>query len=224
LFHSNVIALSKRPFRDLAHMHDTIVSRALEVIRPGDTLVLVGDVTFGNTQQTRSVLGRLKKGGVRLVCVRGNHDPDVAQLYNMGFDLVVDRMEMRLRGRRVVVHHFPFRPSLWKRLGQLIKGIRLKYINRRTRDDGETYLIHGHTHSWKKLVGRALHVGVDAWDFRPVSLRQIESHIDRLKKEEKGGDASQGGRREVRVRAPGGRENPPAAPRPAVDHRLGGAR
>jgi calcineurin-like phosphoesterase family protein len=218
LFHNNVIHLSKRPFRNNGEMHEAIVSRMLAVCRPGDTLVLVGDITFGNTEQTRAVLNALRKAGVRLVIVRGNHDPDTMQLYNMGFDLVVDRMEFRIRGRRVVVHHFPFRPSLWKQLRQMLKGIRLKYMRRRMKDDGETFLIHGHTHSNRRLEGRALHVGVDAWDFKPVSLRQIESHIDRLKKEEKGEhtDAGKGGERQVRVRRPRGQHRGQAA-RGAVD-------
>jgi len=185
LFHmtkrsGGVIKLSKRPFRDLDHMHGEIIRRAKEKLKRGDTLVLVGDITFGNTGETRRLLQQLKDHGVTLVCVRGNHDPEYLTLMNMGFDLVVDRMEIVVRGKRVVVSHYPFRPGLLKRIGHWTKGIKLKYMERREVDDG-VYLLHGHTHSQKKLEGRRLHVGVDAWDFYPVPMTAIEGHIDRRK-------------------------------------------
>jgi len=47
---------------------------------------------------------------------------------------------------------------------------------RPVRRKGEV-LIHGHTHLKRKLHENMIHVGVDAWDFRPVLYEEIEEMI-----------------------------------------------
>jgi len=34
-------------------------------------------------------------------------------------------------------------------------------------------LIHGHTHSTERRDGQAIHVGVDAWDYKPATFDEI---------------------------------------------------
>lgn len=184
MFHGSrkggVIALSRRPFPDLASMRRALVDNALKSCRRGDTLVLVGDILVGgSTTQAREALRPLVDAGVTLVAVRGNHDQGPDALLNAGFSLVADRMVLGVRGQRVVVSHYPFRPSLPRRLLLRLRGIRLRYVDRREPDDGRTFLVHGHTHSRRRMEGRAIHVGVDAWGFRPVSMVQVASHVDR---------------------------------------------
>lgn len=181
LFHKNVIRLCDRPYATLDVMHHDLIHQVLKVLKPRDTLVFVGDTTFGNTTNTKQVLEPLRDAGIRLVCVRGNHDPSEIALYNMGFDLVVNSMDLRIGGQRVLVSHYPFGPSFWRNIWLRMRGIKLRYNDRRPKQ-GNYFLIHGHTHSKRKLEGRALHVGVDAWGFKPVSIEDIESHIARYLK------------------------------------------
>ena len=41
------------------------------------------------------------------------------------------------------------------------------------RNGKQEFLIHGHTHSTERRDGQAIHVGVDAWDYRPASFDEI---------------------------------------------------
>ncbi len=87
-------------------------------------------------------------------------------------DLRAMELEMITRWNRrvgindtvIVVGDFCFwkkRPKYWNRMPEMSDG----------------FHIHGHTHSKKGFVGRELHVGVDAHDFYPISIKQIEKHI-----------------------------------------------
>ena len=58
-----------------------------------------------------------------------------------------------MEGKRLVLCHYAFRT--WNRMGQ---GV----IN-----------LHGHSHGRLKPAPRQYDVGVDVWDFRPVTLATI---------------------------------------------------
>ena len=55
-----------------------------------------------------------------------------------------------------------------------------KYHHKRPMDNGQ-FLIHGHTHSKHKINGKAIHVGVDAWNFKPVNIQEISNMIAKVK-------------------------------------------
>lgn len=40
------------------------------------------------------------------------------------------------------------------------------------------WMVHGHTHSKEKIRDNMIHVGVDAWDYKPVSLEEIRALIE----------------------------------------------
>jgi calcineurin-like phosphoesterase family protein len=182
--HKNVIGFCDRPFADLDEMHETLIKNFNKVVKPTDTIIFVGDITFLNTSKTKSIIDRIN--GTK-IAVCGNHCPKPNSLLNMGFALAVYKMELEVRGQKVLISHYPFRPTLFRRaqiwvLSKLGRKTDLRYMDRRHKDDGKTYLIHGHTHSKRKFEGRALHVGVDAWNYQPVPLWQAELHIDKEKK------------------------------------------
>ena len=53
-----------------------------------------------------------------------------------------------------------------------------RYMHKRMVDDGESWLLHGHVHgSWKQNE-RQINVGVDVWDFKPVSHEKILQMIE----------------------------------------------
>lgn len=104
-------------------------------------------------------------------------------------------MEMNIAGGRVTISHYPFRMPEWKfQLRKYINKVKKslgfkrvkwpeKYHKKRPRDRGQ-FLLHGHTHRKQKSYGRAIHVGVDGWDFKPVNIQDISHMIDRIKKNE----------------------------------------
>jgi calcineurin-like phosphoesterase family protein len=175
--HKQVIEFCGRPFTDLDHMHSSLITNYNKLVKPEDTCIFVGDTTFSNTTDTKKIVQKLN--GTKIAVI-GNHDPKQGTLLNMGFQLAVNQLSMCIRGHKVLVSHYPFKPSLLKYWSNKFKGLDIRYQDRRHKDDGKTFLIHGHTHSAKKLDGRALHVGVDAWNYTPVSMKLIEKHIDKF--------------------------------------------
>ena len=94
----------------------------------------------------------------------------------MGFDWACYEMKLHIAGEVVQIKHYPFRPSLWKRVWNKLRGVKVKYMDRRPVNRGQ-WLIHGHTHSSEKFNGKAIHVGVDAWKYKPVSINVIAKYI-----------------------------------------------
>ena len=176
--HKSVIGFCKRPYANLDEMHEALIANYNKVVKPTDTCVFVGDTTFLNTTKTRAVIDRLN--GTK-IAVLGNHDPKQGSMLNMGFSLAVYKMELEIRGHKVIISHYPFRLPWYVKLRLWLRKCKLdlRYNERRHDDDGKTFLIHGHTHSTKQFEGRALHVGVDAWKYVPVPMWKIEQHIDK---------------------------------------------
>lgn len=116
----------------------------------------------------------------------GNHDAchpchkQVARRFKReyltnGFADVIESMEMHLVNERVTLQHMPFynpNPDFDQR-----------YPQYRPKNEGQ-FLLHGHVHEKWRVKGRMINVGVDVWNFTPVSLEQIETLIYTIKKEE----------------------------------------
>ena len=136
-----------RPFTSVAQMDATMEARWNAVVQPNDDVWHLGDFARG-AEQARRVFARLA-GRKRLVT--GNND-DAATLA-LPWEWVGPYAEIEEGGAFLVLCHYPFRS--W---------------NRQHR--GATNL-HGHSHGKLKPQPRQLDVGVDARDFRPVSLEQI---------------------------------------------------
>jgi calcineurin-like phosphoesterase family protein len=180
-FHKNVLSFCKRPFRDLEHMHEELIRRHNERVRPDDTWICVGDFSFGPGKGTEEVLSRMN-GFKILVC--GNHDKRTTQ---NKFDLCVNEMTVVFAGQPVTIKHYPLRWGKWSHLRErfmrwLKKVPDPKYMERRDEDKGQLH-IHGHTHSDEKFNKNQIHVGVDAWEYYPVSgkelMKRISSYMDK---------------------------------------------
>lgn len=184
--HENIIKYSNRPFRDVDHMNEEIVRRWNTVVMPDDVVFHLGDVALGPWQKWDSILTRLN--GYKILVV-GNHDRifrgerekmqvRFRELYNVWFDEVFDNINYYelSDGTAVSLSHFPYD-------GDSHDGDR--YTEYRLPDNGRT-LIHGHTHlssvmSQSKAGTTQIHVGMDAFDFTPVSEEQIVLLLDALR-------------------------------------------
>jgi calcineurin-like phosphoesterase family protein len=157
-------------------MNAELIRRYNSKVRPTDTCIFVGDFSFGNSQQTESILKQLN--GTKVLVV-GNHDK--ANTINK-FDLAVHSMEMQIHGKIVTVKHYPLR---WKKYSRIIEKITRwfkrtrdpRYLERMPYNKGQLH-IHGHSHSKVKYNENQIHVGVDAWDYYPVSIKELSKYID----------------------------------------------
>lgn len=148
--HGGALGLFRRPFASVAEMDEALVARWNAAVRPEDTVWHLGDF---------AVRPRASRAAAMLDClhgikhlIAGNTDgPNVRGL--AGWASVAPYAELELEGRRLVLCHYPLRA--WN-------GSWRGSIN-----------LHGHSHGRLAPLPRQVDVGVDAWDFRPVSLAEI---------------------------------------------------
>lgn len=208
--HDNVIDFCDRPFKDKEEMKEAMIANHNKVVSPEDLVIYVGDMFFYHSMaEMKEVMDRMNG---RKILVKGNHDRKARDMMRSGFELCVDEMVMTIAGEKVQISHYPFGAPQWKwkwmvfknkcvrRVGEFLHKLRLdfgkwgkrrvwpyKYHDKRPKNVGQ-FLIHGHTHDKEKLRGRAIHVGVDAWDFKPINIQEISNLIARVKEAEKKGE------------------------------------
>lgn len=183
--HKNIIHLGDgRPFKDIEEHNEMIVRNFNSVLTPDDTLIHLGDVALGPWPDGLSYVKRLLAGNK--ILVPGNHDrvssvekparrerflPD----YLEAFDVVWPEVASGWIDEKhnVQLSHYPY-------TGESLAGRPDRYTELRPVNDGRV-LIHGHTHA-NDVVSfdndtLMISVGVDAWDFHPVSEHAISEII-----------------------------------------------
>ena len=192
--HQNCIEYCQRPFENVDVFKEKFIEDWNKLVRPDDLAIFVGDIFFYHTKEQMKVT--LARMNGRKILVKGNHDFEHRIMMNAGFELSVDEMIMTIAGERVHFSHFPFRMKPWlsrwvklkAKTKKLLRWLGIdtkpiffeKYHHKRPVDNGQ-FLIHGHTHSKHKINGRAIHVGVDAWNYKPVNIQEISNMIAKVK-------------------------------------------
>lgn len=151
--HASVIRHSQRPFSSVTEMDDTMVKRWNEVVGRHDQVWHLGDFSWHGSRGALRILDRLQ-GGVHLVW--GNHDDNQTRKLSRWLSSQ-PYAEIKLDGVRLVLFHYAMK--VWNR--------------------AHHGAIHLYGHSHRSLPGdsQSCDVGVDCWDFRPVSLGQIKERL-----------------------------------------------
>ena len=167
LFHPNAIKLSGRPFPDMDTMHETLIKNWNDSIEELDEIYIIGDFIWPKgivREKLNDVLRRLK-GDIHLI--PGDHDLTRYSQPKLSSRIYVHDKVHVLRGIKdvepIVMCHWPMRN--WP----------MSHYN--------SIHLFGHVHNNCRpdpfyAYGRSFNVGVDVWDFRPISLIQI---IDKVK-------------------------------------------
>jgi calcineurin-like phosphoesterase family protein len=147
--HGNIIKYCSRPFRNRDHMNGEMIKRWNKYVRPNDVIVHLGDFALCSKAWATELLAKLN--GTKIL-VRGNHDGSIKKNEDIGFALVCDQLLMKVGGITTMLSH------------------RLPEVNRYP-------LITGHVHEkWSRIVKDGfpcVNVGVDRWDFRPISEQVV---------------------------------------------------
>jgi calcineurin-like phosphoesterase family protein len=183
LGHKRILELCDRPFKDTIDMDDTIIQRCNDVVTEADTLILLGDIAMGTYANSLIKLRRIR--AQRILWIPGNHDRFSKAYANsearrlearntltmMGLFPQEDRKpsqwHMRVFGRKIAMSHYPY-------VGDSREEARFKDL--RPHDEGLP-LVHGHVHTKWRQNGRMLNVGVDVWDFAPVSVDAVNTWL-----------------------------------------------
>ena len=174
--HANIIKYCKRPFRDKYEMDRTIIENWNNTVKPEDTVYHLGDVIFYGRDQADKIIKNLN--GTKIV-IRGNHDKGLHRLKEYGFVEAYENLTISLsNGRLVNLCHYPYYEHSVKS-----PYAKPKQLKKNLHDDGK-WLICGHVHEVWKNIDKMVNVGVDVWDFKPVSEDELVKYIDAKEKEQ----------------------------------------
>ena len=150
--HANIIRFQDRPFADLNEMHEALIANYNDLVQDGDTVYFIGDFSFERNPD--SVFYRLK-GNKHLIL--GNHDR-LKLIKHLPWGWIKDVYKLKV-----------------KDLDGKDMKIWLSHYAHRSWPHSHHGSIHLYGHSLGSLedYGKSTDVGVDAWDYKPVSLETI---------------------------------------------------
>lgn len=146
--HAGARALYRRPFPSVPAMDDAMAERWNAAVAPTDTVWHLGDFAIRHPDPAGLLAGL--HGTKHLVT--GNNDPP-ATCALPGWASVSPYMELRVDDTSLVLCHYAFRT--WR-------GMSRGALN-----------LHGHSHGRLRPQTRQFDVGVDVWDFRPITVTEI---------------------------------------------------
>ena len=173
-FHGGVLKYCDRPWDNVKDMNAGLIENINSCVKVKDRLFIVGDFAFAGISGTKLIVDQINCK--TLILIKGNHDMPAHKMLKAGFSHVFENHMIKIGNQQpILLSHFPYYPD-WK---QWIrnwwsgdKKIDKRYLHKRIVDRGY-FLLHGHTHSKIKILGKQIHVGVDAWNCKPVSQKQI---------------------------------------------------
>ncbi len=148
--HAGALSLYRRPFPTIAAMNAAMVERWNQTVGPDDEVWHLGDFALRTTPSAAADLLRALNGRKHLVT--GNNDSrEIIALPE--WSSVQPYSEITVDAHRLVLCHYAFRT--WN-------GMAKGALN-----------LHGHSHGRLKPLPKQTDVGVDCWDFRPVTVQQM---------------------------------------------------
>jgi calcineurin-like phosphoesterase family protein len=153
--HANIIEMCKRPFADVDAMDRAMITIWNETVAPNDTVWHLGDFAYRcEPKRKRAILSRLH-GNKHLIV--GNHDDGDTR--SMAWGSVSQMKDISVDGQRIFLCHYGMRTWPASRHGALH--------------------LYGHSHGTLPGNSQSLDVGVDVWDFRPLTLAEIKEVLER---------------------------------------------
>jgi calcineurin-like phosphoesterase family protein len=145
--HKNIIKYCNRPFYNTKEMDENLIKKWNSVVKEIDTVFVLGDFCLGDPSKYLEKL----KGELHLVI--GNHDIKKSK-QNSRWVSINKVLELRTSQLGLIVlTHVPI--DSWE--GKQNSSVHL----------------HGHSHGKAFKINNRIDVGVDCWDFKPVSLTDL---------------------------------------------------
>ena len=158
--HTNIINHCNRPFSSVEEMDAVLIQNWNETVKKNDEIYILGDFTMRTSEVAHDYLTKLNG---RKYFIRGNHDRFLENFepYESDFEWVKDYHRLIYNGQRIIMFHYPILE--WD---QIHRG---------------AYHCYGHVHNNKVSAerlavldgSRAINVGVDVNNYRPVSIKDI---------------------------------------------------
>jgi calcineurin-like phosphoesterase family protein len=166
--HKNIIEYCKRPFRGVEEMDRTILDNFFSMVKKGDTVYYLGDLSF-HVEPIKNILMHIAMAGIKFYYIIGNHDNYSAAkrfVYIQFHESVYDLMDIDIEGQPVTLCHYPMLTFNKSHFG--------------------AWQLFGHHHNGgfhknipPAVMGKKLNVGVDIHDFCPVPWDSVKEYMSK---------------------------------------------
>lgn len=155
--HANIIHYCARPFSTVEEMDERLIENWNAVVTPRDAVFHLGDFAFYREERRiREVLRRLNGSKV---LIYGNHDRQIMSNHEIQrlFSKCAHYHEVKDGGIRLILSHYRF--LVWNG------------------SHHGTIHLHGHSHGTLPGDSQCQDVGVDCWNYFPVTLDQVRQRL-----------------------------------------------
>lgn len=153
--HHNIIRYCNRPFESVHFMNKTITENWNDTVKDDDIIYILGDITLETSQE--KIIGYLSNLKGKIIIIQGNHDKFKQTIQNVY--PVFRFVEIVYNGKRIFMCHD------WESKKDIINVVNPDIV------------LAGHVHEkWTHFQYekyKITNVGVDIWDFKPVSIDKI---------------------------------------------------
>lgn len=156
--HHNIIRYCNRPFKNVNEMDQAMITNWNSVVKNGDEVHHVGDFCYGRGTDVAYARNIVSQLAGRIHLYLGNHDKLALQIKNQ-FASIQHYNEIEVEGQRMVIFHYGMRT--WH---HDLKGV---------------WHLYGHSHGHLPPMGKSVDVGVDTWNFTPISFSQLKEFMDK---------------------------------------------
>lgn len=152
----NIIGYCNRPYNSVEDMDTALINNWNSVVTNKDIVWMLGDMIWGH-QNYYNVLSRLN--GQKFL-ILGNHDTEQVYKKMQTLGLIQGMYKgksIKVDGQLIYLSHYPHRS--WN---NSFHG---------------AYHLYGHCHNSIPDFGLSTDVGVDKWNYRPVSFEELKEYF-----------------------------------------------
>lgn len=154
--HANIIKYCNRPFADVTEMDEQMTARWNAKVKPGDVVYHIGDFSLAKDASLIQNYAKALNGQIHLIL--GNHDQKRVQFLK-GFADVKPYKEVKIGDQKIIMCHYAFKTWNGSHRG--------------------SWDLHGHSHGSlpKDMNAKQIDVGVDCWNFTPISFEEVAEEM-----------------------------------------------
>lgn len=157
LGHANIIKYLNRPFYSVGEMNDIIISNFYNTIKLNAVVYFIGDLSFDKAI-IEDFFAKLPKN-IHFHFISGNHDKKTEYIVKYFVDSYSNMKDIKINGNKITLCHYAMR--VWN----------CSHFN--------SWQLYGHSHGTLNPIGKQCDVGVDNWNFYPVSFEQIKEYMNK---------------------------------------------
>jgi calcineurin-like phosphoesterase family protein len=151
LGHKNILTYSKRPFGNIDEMEESLIKNWNSVVGKNDSIYVLGDFSFMGARITTI----FHKFNGNKFLIKGNHDDKPC--LRLPWVWVRDTHQLRIDDDKIWLSHYAHRT--WP----------CSFHN--------SYHLFGHSHASMPPFGRSMDVGVDCWNYTPISWEDVKARL-----------------------------------------------